>query len=112
MKLKRIVQTDVSGAGIWTYLDQSTIEPLANEIRGNEARGAVDLRNLVSEHVSIVIVGSHAKATLTPPHNLHGCSIGDDVLQVALDKSQSLELGPVRFVEGLRVRAFQRVHRK
>lgn len=42
------------------------------------------LRNLVGEHVSIVVVGSHAPAALGPADDLHGGGVRDEVLQLAV----------------------------
>mmetsp|Transcript_74998 Transcript_74998/g.242572 ORF Transcript_74998/g.242572 Transcript_74998/m.242572 type:complete len:526 (-) Transcript_74998:42-1619(-) len=64
------------------FLDQASVGALADQIRGDEAGAAVHLRDLVREHVAIVVVASHAKAAAGPTDDLHGGSVADQVLQV------------------------------
>mmetsp|Transcript_106173 Transcript_106173/g.188816 ORF Transcript_106173/g.188816 Transcript_106173/m.188816 type:complete len:223 (+) Transcript_106173:683-1351(+) len=67
--------------GCFELFDESSILVLSDEIRGDEARAAVNLCNFICEHVSIVVVASHAEATPGPADNLHSCGITDEVNQ-------------------------------
>ena len=49
----------------------------ANQIGGNETGASVYLCYFVREHIAIIVVCCHTKASVSPTYNLHRCSIGN-----------------------------------
>ena len=51
----------------------------AHQVAGDESRGHVHLRELVREHVAVVVVSSHAKVPLSPLDQFHRRGVGKEV---------------------------------
>mmetsp|Transcript_18573 Transcript_18573/g.44647 ORF Transcript_18573/g.44647 Transcript_18573/m.44647 type:complete len:231 (+) Transcript_18573:574-1266(+) len=60
-------------------LDQRPVLVLPHQVRRDEARRPVDLCDLVSEHVAVVVVRRHPKASASPTDDLHGGGVRDEV---------------------------------
>mmetsp|Transcript_36344 Transcript_36344/g.82898 ORF Transcript_36344/g.82898 Transcript_36344/m.82898 type:complete len:321 (+) Transcript_36344:538-1500(+) len=76
-------------------LNKPTVLVLANEIGSDEARATVHLRDLVRQHVAVVVVRRHAEAATGPANDLHCGRIGNKMLELAtatVQKAGSLEL--------------------
>mmetsp|Transcript_5647 Transcript_5647/g.11705 ORF Transcript_5647/g.11705 Transcript_5647/m.11705 type:complete len:252 (-) Transcript_5647:359-1114(-) len=43
----------------------------------------MNLRNLIRQHITVVVVSCHSKSTISPSNELHCSCIGDQVLQVS-----------------------------
>mmetsp|Transcript_99045 Transcript_99045/g.258750 ORF Transcript_99045/g.258750 Transcript_99045/m.258750 type:complete len:527 (-) Transcript_99045:40-1620(-) len=71
-------------------LDEAARFALADQVRGDEAGAAVDLSNLIGQHVSVVVVASHAEAAASPTDDLHGGRIADEVHEVAASGLQKV----------------------
>jgi hypothetical protein len=61
-----------------------TIVRLANQIRRDEPWGAVHLGYLVRQHVTVVVVRRHPKASIGPPNDLHCCGVRNQVLELVI----------------------------
>lgn len=72
--------------------DHDTILALADKIGGDETRRSVHLRDLVGEHVTVVVVRDHAEASLGPTNDLHGGGIRDQVSQLAIGDNASVNV--------------------
>mmetsp|Transcript_44335 Transcript_44335/g.106524 ORF Transcript_44335/g.106524 Transcript_44335/m.106524 type:complete len:561 (-) Transcript_44335:17-1699(-) len=83
-------------------------EPLADEVGGDEAGAAVHLRDLVGEHVAVIVVRRHAEAAIGPPDDLHRCRVGDQMGELA----SALVEQPCREVLLLVVRVEGLLHRR
>mmetsp|Transcript_62319 Transcript_62319/g.140416 ORF Transcript_62319/g.140416 Transcript_62319/m.140416 type:complete len:342 (+) Transcript_62319:660-1685(+) len=64
-------------------LDHGAVFVLAHQIGCDKAWAAVHLRNLVRQHVAIVVVARHPKAAAGPPDDLHRRGVADEVHEVA-----------------------------
>mmetsp|Transcript_36594 Transcript_36594/g.92741 ORF Transcript_36594/g.92741 Transcript_36594/m.92741 type:complete len:371 (-) Transcript_36594:54-1166(-) len=83
-------------------------EPLADQVGGDEARAAVHLRDLVGEHVAVVVVRRHAEAAIGPPDDLHRGRVRDQVRELAAGLVEQ----PCGEVLLLVVRVEGRLHRR
>jgi hypothetical protein len=63
----RLPHVSHSAVGCFVLLNHDAVVALANEVGGDETRGAVHLGDLVREHVTVVVVSSHAEASTGPP---------------------------------------------
>jgi len=84
------------------FLDHRSVLVLAGQVGRNESRGSVNLRNLVRQHVPVVVVSAHPKVSARPPNDLHRRSIADQVLQLSarqIQQAGTLERLLVVFVE-------------
>mmetsp|Transcript_25493 Transcript_25493/g.69014 ORF Transcript_25493/g.69014 Transcript_25493/m.69014 type:complete len:502 (-) Transcript_25493:32-1537(-) len=98
----RVPQICHSAVGCLKLLDGRAVVALADEVGGDEARGAVDLRHLIREHVAIVVVRGHAEAAVRPSDDLHGGRIGDEVGELvacAVEEPRLDKVGLVVLVE-------------
>mmetsp|Transcript_5397 Transcript_5397/g.13135 ORF Transcript_5397/g.13135 Transcript_5397/m.13135 type:complete len:427 (-) Transcript_5397:310-1590(-) len=85
-------------------LDHCSVGGLPDEVAGDEARRPVHLRDLVREHVAVVVVSRHPEAAVRPSDDLHRRRVADEVLKVAaapLEEASRLELRLVMAVEHL-----------
>mmetsp|Transcript_148350 Transcript_148350/g.413270 ORF Transcript_148350/g.413270 Transcript_148350/m.413270 type:complete len:262 (+) Transcript_148350:580-1365(+) len=78
--------------------DECAVFPLASKVGGDETGAAVDLGDLICEHVSIVVVAGHAEATICPTDDLHGRRIADEVLELTASSVQEASRKELLFV--------------
>mmetsp|Transcript_61769 Transcript_61769/g.156999 ORF Transcript_61769/g.156999 Transcript_61769/m.156999 type:complete len:538 (+) Transcript_61769:401-2014(+) len=88
--LVRVPQVRDGPVGGLELLDEAARFALADQVRGDEAGAAVDLSNLIGQHVSVVVVASHAEAAASPTDDLHGGRIADEVHEVAASGLQKV----------------------
>eukprot|EP00961_Rhodomonas_salina_P028190 380896-Rhodomonas_salina.2 len=70
--------------------------------RGHEGRPAVQLRDLVGEHVAVIVVSDHPEASVAPADGLHRRGVREEVLQLAVAAAEQVlreEAVLVLFVE-------------
>mmetsp|Transcript_77580 Transcript_77580/g.195126 ORF Transcript_77580/g.195126 Transcript_77580/m.195126 type:complete len:248 (-) Transcript_77580:272-1015(-) len=77
-----------SAMGSLKLFDQRARCALADKVRCDEARAAVDLSHFVGQHIPIVVVASHAKSATCPTDDLHCGCITDEVHEIATRAAQ------------------------
>jgi len=73
-------------------LDDATIVSLTDKVTGDETGRPMDLRNLIGQHITIVVVSGHTKATIRPSNQLHRRSIRYQMLQITTRTLQKSSL--------------------
>mmetsp|Transcript_57730 Transcript_57730/g.187533 ORF Transcript_57730/g.187533 Transcript_57730/m.187533 type:complete len:539 (+) Transcript_57730:235-1851(+) len=81
--LVRVPQVRDGPVGGLELFDEAARFALADQVRCDEAGAAVDLSNLIGQHVSVVVVAGHAEAAASPTDDLHGGGVADQVHEVA-----------------------------
>jgi hypothetical protein len=67
--------------GGFVLLNHGSVVPLSDEVGGDETWGTVNLGDLIGQHVTVVIVGGHTEVSTGPSNDLHGGSVGNEMLK-------------------------------
>mmetsp|Transcript_49263 Transcript_49263/g.145456 ORF Transcript_49263/g.145456 Transcript_49263/m.145456 type:complete len:588 (-) Transcript_49263:34-1797(-) len=97
----RVPEVGDGAVGGLELLDERAVRALADEVGGDEAGAAVHLRDLVREHVAVVIVARHAEAASGPADDLHRGGVTDQVLQLAAGLVEQAGLQVILLVVGV-----------
>mmetsp|Transcript_16824 Transcript_16824/g.38749 ORF Transcript_16824/g.38749 Transcript_16824/m.38749 type:complete len:261 (-) Transcript_16824:2482-3264(-) len=79
-------------------LDQPTVVCFPHQVGCDESRRTMDLSDLIREHVPVVIMCGHPKATVGPSNQLHGGRIGNQMSEFSAASFQKSFLQKVFLV--------------